>query len=380
MKQHSPTYVDLFSGCGGFSLGAELSGFKNLLSVDIDSTLQSSYLENFPNSKPIIADVANFNSWKNRLDGDRPDLIIGGPPCQGFSRIGKGNLDDPRRNLLLSFFYSVQKLKPTFFVMENVEGLLDKKNVGMLEQALKLVAKEYTFVDPFILDSSILEAPTKRKRVFVIGYLKSTGLSLSQSDFIPHSANETVTVRDAIYDLGSPIFQHQKNEHTFSKYKALRPSKYAKKMRAMPPSGLGNAVSRRKNLEKMVTGHIGTNHTREVADRFSFTKPGKTEEVSRFPKLSWTGLCPTLRAGTGKEKGGFQSVRPIHPEEPRVITPREAARLQGFPDWFFFHSTKWHSFRMIGNSVSPIVATHVLSVIYKYVLFLAEPEFYKGTA
>src|SRR3546814_16995927 len=92
-------------------------------------------------------------------------------------------------------------------------------------------------------------------------------------------------------------------------------------------------------------------------DRFIETAQGKVEPVSHYPKLAWSGQCPTLRAGTGAEKGSFQAMRPIHPTQPRVITVREGARLQGFPDWFMFHPTKWHSFRMIGNSVSPIVST-----------------------
>jgi DNA (cytosine-5)-methyltransferase 1 len=88
---------------------------------------------------------------------------------------------------------------------------------------------------------------------------------------------------------------------------------------------------------------------------------GKTYKAK---KLSPTGFCPTLRAGTGSDKGSYQAVRPIHYATNRVITPREAARLQGFPDWFVFHRTKWHSFRQIGNSVSPLLAEQLLKVIF----------------
>ena len=92
-------------------------------------------------------------------------------------------------------------------------------------------------------------------------------------------------------------------------------------------------------------------------------KPGEVDSVSKSYRLKYKGFCPTLRAGTGSDKGSYQAVRPLHPTENRVITPREAARLQGFPDWFQFHSTKWHSFRQIGNSVSPILAEHILRVV-----------------
>jgi DNA (cytosine-5)-methyltransferase 1 len=90
---------------------------------------------------------------------------------------------------------------------------------------------------------------------------------------------------------------------------------------------------------------------------------GRSDPITKSYKLEWEGLCPTLRAGTGSERGAFQAVRPLHPEQGRVITVREAARLQGFPDWFEFHETKWQSFRMIGNSVSPYVSFALLKSI-----------------
>ena len=113
----------------------------------------------------------------------------------------------------------------------------------------------------------------------------------------------------------------------------------------------------------LVTGFFSTKHTAAVEQRFSNVEQGKVDRISKYPRLKWDGISPTLRAGTGSDRGSFQAVRPIHPDDPRVITVREAARIQGFPDWFIFHPTKWHSFRMIGNSVSPVVSTHLLSKI-----------------
>jgi DNA (cytosine-5)-methyltransferase 1 len=92
-------------------------------------------------------------------------------------------------------------------------------------------------------------------------------------------------------------------------------------------------------------------------------KPGEKDEISKTVRLKADGLCPTLRAGTDASRGSYQAVRPVRPTAARVITPREAARLQGFPDWFQFAPTKWHSFRQIGNSVSPFVAEAVLAVL-----------------
>ena len=121
--------------------------------------------------------------------------------------------------------------------------------------------------------------------------------------------------------------------------------------------------ARLRKTDRLFTGHRRTNHSNEVVARFTSLEPGSLDKIGRHPRLTWDGQCPTLRAGTGPDKGSFQAIRPIHPEHPRVITVREAARLQGFPDWHRFHTTIWHSFRMIGNSVSPIIANALLSAV-----------------
>lgn len=134
-------------------------------------------------------------------------------------------------------------------------------------------------------------------------------------------------------------------------------------MRTSPPPHLGWPLAIQKLSNGYVGGFLNTTHTKVVKERYAAVKQGKTDNISRAKRLHWEGLCPTLRAGTGSDKGSHQAVRPLHPDEARVITVREAARLQGFPDWFVFHNTKWHSFRMIGNSVSPIVSESILSSI-----------------
>jgi DNA (cytosine-5)-methyltransferase 1 len=128
--------------------------------------------------------------------------------------------------------------------------------------------------------------------------------------------------------------------------------------------GIGDQTAIKQFVEKLkVSGFLGTQHTAAVTERFAAVAAGKMDKISKFPRLAWNGLCPTIRAGTDHRRGSYQAVRPIHPEENRVITPREAARLQGFPDWFQFSPTKWHSFRQIGNSISPLVAEWLLRVI-----------------
>jgi DNA (cytosine-5)-methyltransferase 1 len=131
----------------------------------------------------------------------------------------------------------------------------------------------------------------------------------------------------------------------------------------MPPAGLASPTIRHALQKAQITGFKPTAHTSVVRRRFDRLAQGSTDAISRYPRLCWDAPCPTLRAGTGPERGSYQAVRPVHPEQPRVITVREAARLQGFPDWFQFHATQWHSFRMIGNSVSPMLASGILRLL-----------------
>ncbi|AYV45184.1 DNA (cytosine-5-)-methyltransferase [Caulobacter flavus] len=364
----TPTIVDLFSGCGGFGLGAELAGFSTIAAVDIDADLQAAYRLNFPGTKVLQADVAEMTeaAWAFPLAGQRPDGVIGGPPCQGFSRIGKRRKDDPRNTLIGRFFHQINLLQPKFFVMENVEGLLDEGNVDSLNEAIATVPKRYSIVGPFVVHASQFGAATIRKRVVVVGFDPNEMNPITEADLQPKGI-EQVDVRAAIADLPSPIPQRD-GEYGWARYPIVdaddpRISTYARRMRAAPDDKLGWSAALERLAHGEVSGLAETLHTEAVKVRFGQTAQGRTEEISRYPRLDWDGLCPTLRAGTGRDKGSFQSMRPIHPSEPRVITVREAARLQGFPDWFCFSYAKWHSFRMIGNSVSPIVAKHLLSEI-----------------
>ncbi len=358
--------VDLFCGCGGFGLGAKQAGFDVVLAIDIDETLQSAYKRNFPGTRVENGDLSKMDnkSWKKLLSKEKIDGVIGGPPCQGYSRMGKGDINDPRRSLLFHFYRTVNIIQPKFFIMENVEGLLDDGNIQELQQAIATVDKRYTIVGPILMDASEYGAPTKRKRVVVIGYDPKDLNAITETDLISAKKLPT-TVKDAISDFSSPISQKSDpSNYGWSAYKSIKNiSAYAEKMRSQPPENMGWPAAIEKFKLGQTSGHFETIHTEKVKKRYGGTKPGETDKVSRAKRLAWGGLCPTLRAGTGSDKGSHQAVRPLHPVEARVITVREAARLQGFPDWFCFHKAKWHSFRMIGNSVSPLVSESILSAV-----------------
>jgi DNA (cytosine-5)-methyltransferase 1 len=363
------TVVDLFSGCGGFSLGADLAGFRSLAAIDIEPILQSGYKRNFPSTRTVQASVADIQmgDWHNILRGSRPDGIIGGPPCQGFSWIGRRDVSDPRNSLLDQFYRHVSILQPKFFVMENVQGILDNDKIHLLNNALDRVSGRYEILEPIIVNARDFGAPTERKRVIVVGFNRQQMNPVTKGDILKYAVTKRVTVRDAIVDLPGPIAENGDfDDLTWAKYPSKinnQTSPYARAMRSGPPAGLGSQEAARRSSSYEVSGLQTTVHSQKIAERYAATPNGKIDRISKSYRLEWEGHCPTLRAGTGSEKGSFQAVRPLHPDQGRVITVREAARLQGFPDWFEFHPAKWHSFRMIGNSVSPLVSRAVLTAI-----------------
>jgi DNA (cytosine-5)-methyltransferase 1 len=371
MATVKPRIIDLFSGCGGFGLGAELAGFHSTVAVDIDPDLQSAYRLNFPSTRPILSDIGKLDreAWSFIMEGQQVDGVIGGPPCQGFSRMGKREAEDPRNSLIGHFFRNIEIIRPKFFVMENVEGLLDNGNIEKLQEAISTVSGTYSVIGPMTINALHYGAPTSRRRVIVVGYDRRYVDEIDASDFPTRTDNAYVTVSEAIRDLPQPVTEEKGEwEYGWSRYPNANNSDkdlsaYARVMRSLPTASLGWKTAIERMANGQTSGHFGTAHSPAVIRRFSDTLGGKIEPVSRYPRLAWDSFCPTLRAGTGVDRGSFQAMRPIHPSQPRVITVREAARLQGFPDWFTFHKTKWHSFRMIGNSVSPLVGKGVLSVI-----------------
>jgi DNA (cytosine-5)-methyltransferase 1 len=321
--------VDLFCGCGGFSLDAHEAGLATKLAIDIDPLLTSSFSLNFPQAKLALEDIGKLDSTAIRREvGGRVDGIVGGPPCQAFSEMGHRKADDPRRELLFDFSRLIRDLRPAFFIMENVRGLGYDDARHTLDRAIDLVANRYEILGPLILDPADFGAATRRPRLFVIGLNPSRCDSMSAHDIA--AMNQTPsTVHDAIADLTPARYLREEDEFDVWRIaRRGRPSNYAR--------GLRSAT-------REFTGHRFTQHTAAVIARFSALEAGDIDLVGKHPKLAWPGQCPTLRAGTPREQGSFQAVRPIHPVEARVITVREAARLQGFPDRFRFHPTIWHS-------------------------------------
>ena len=361
--------IDLFCGVGGLSLGAARAGLTVRGAVDVDHKALDSHCRNFPDTIHIREDITGLTgqSVKRRLGLEKIDGIIGSPPCQGFSTIGKGNQHDARNRLFVDFFRIVSESAPRFFLAENVPGIMHKKYQEIRDRAFSFVEQKYVILPPIELAANDYGAATTRKRVFFVGYRKKSMKPLAAEHFKADPEIKTVHVRDAFRGMPPEIDPYcQTEEQSWQVISTRDDTEYAQSLYKRVPRGVGDrAALKRLRTYDEVSGFLGTAHSARVAARYGSIKPGKHDPVSKSYRLDLDGFCPTLRAGTGPDQGSFQAVRPLHPTEARVITPREAARLQGFPDWFQFSPTKWHSFRQIGNSVSPILAERVFAVISK---------------
>ena len=360
--------IDLFSGVGGLSLGAARAGFSVRGAVDTDARTLATHSRNFPGTAHLAADVAGLTgrSLKRLLGMARIDGLIGSPPCQGFSAIGRHDRRDMRNALFAEFFRLVSEIRPAFFLAENVPGIMHETHEGVWKRARAIVESRYNVMQPMDLAANQYGAPTTRRRVFFVGFRKDAMHPLGRECFDPDPSVGTVRVGDALRGLPARIDPHSQTEESGWRVAGApkAPMDYAQRIRGCVPTMVGDhAALGRLHARGEVSGFLGTVHSASVAGRYAGLSPGGCDTISKSRRLDPDGFCPTLRAGTGPDRGSFQAVRPIHPTECRVITPREAARLQGFPDWFQFHPTKWHSFRQIGNSVSPILAERVLAVI-----------------
>lgn len=367
-----PLGIDLFSGVGGMSLGFEQAGFHVVAAFDCESKHVESYRTNFSRGEAFDLDLAKASGQDiRRLSGvgNRSiDVLFGGPPCQGFSVGGRRALEDSRNTMVLHFSRLVRELRPKYFVMENVEGLLFPHAAPVLESLCRRIKRaKYDIVKPIqVLDAAAYGVPQRRRRTFLIGcrqgfplptYPKPQGiLNRNGKAYFP-------TVKDAIGDLPEIERFDTLFESDGLNVELGEPSHYAQLLRGeiRDPQDRSRPRSVPGGL---LTGCLRTAHSRTTVSRFRETAPGDVEPVSRYYRLAPDGVAPTIRAGTYVDRGRHTAPRPIHPEKPRCITVREAARLHSFPDWFQFHHTRWHAFRQIGNSVPPLLARAVALMVF----------------
>ena len=344
-----PTVIDLFAGVGGLSLGFEMEGFDILLANEFDQSIATAYRENHKSTNVVVGDITSldlskvFGEYVNKID-----VVIGGPPCQGFSQKGKRKTINDERNFLFKHYVEVVKfVKPKYFVMENVHNLLTAEK-GFFLNEIKVLFKGYVYSIRYgVLNAADYGVPQNRRRAIIIGKYLATPPEL------PLPCKQKVTIWDAISDLA----YLESGEGEFEqKYRNSPKSDYEKKMR---------------KGSKILYNHMATKHSALALERLSLIPPNAGKEVlpkEHITKSVYSGtwsrmkqndvaVTITTRFDT-PSSGKF-----THPFLNRAITVREAARLQSFPDAFKFIGSKMSQMKQVGNAVPPLLARKIARVI-----------------
>ena len=329
MGKKKLTAIDLFSGAGGLHIGFERAGFDIKLCIDNDNLVERTHKRNFPHIPMINQDIRTITpeDIKAHLDDGTVDVIIGGPPCQGFSTIGKRVSSDPekraqhdpRNELVLVYANLIRALKPKFIVMENVKGILTMDNGAYLQNVLTLLREEGYNVDYRLVNMANFGVPQIRERVIILGNRLGLPIDFPQAD---HSDNPDdnlppwVSCWSVLEDLvpmgDNPAFNHVALKHTpknIARYKLI-------------PEG----------------GRLPEDDLPPELYRKNFGNTYKRLDSKR----------PALTMVPGND------AFPIHPTLHRSLTVREAARIQTFPDTMIFEGNRRQQGHQVGNAVPPV--------------------------
>lgn len=344
--------ADLFCGVGGLSQGFIWAGCEIALGIEYDKGIAHSYQLNHPNTAVYNDDIRNIDFKQLHLSYPDIDIVIGGPPCQGFSQKGKRlSINDERNFLFKSFVDFVAEFKPKFFVLENVPEIITTHNGYFKDEIVQSFSSLGYAVSYGVLNAVDFGVPQERKRAVFIGHLDSFPICL------PSPTGELNTIKDAIYDL--PFIA----------------------------SGEGNEISSydkplTSNLQLFLRGdcsvlynHVATSHSKIALERLALIPKGMGKEVlppeHRTKSIysgTWSRLLEDDVAKTITTRFDTPSSgRFTHPILDRCLTVREAARIQTFPDNFRFYGTKTCQMKQVGNAVPPLLAYAIAKQITKLV-------------
>jgi len=320
--------IDLFAGCGGLSCGFEQAGLNIVAAVEYDKQIAKSYEYNHKNTEVFAEDIKIIDE-QNIFSKDSADIIIGGPPCQGFSmagaRIRNGFIEDPRNYLFKHYLSIVNKVKPKMFIIENVKGIQTMKKGQIFGEIISQFENIGYKVHYKIVKATNFGVPQLRERMIIIGVLNQ--------DFDIEKLFETTKAK--ILKLNPDFFNTKTVWETIKDLEKVDASK------------------------EIVPNHIATKHNQTATKRMSNIKNGKNftslkESITSVHSGSYGRLekdkpATTITTRFDTPSGG----KYIHPSLNRTITPREAARIQSFPDDFVFIGNKTSICKQIGNAVPP---------------------------
>lgn len=426
LTAHHPTTIDLFAGAGGMSEGFREAGFHTIFANDVEEPATKTFARNHPGSQVVAGDIRDIDATKLLTDLDmKPgdlDVLAGGPPCQGFSTYGQRSEGDLRNQLYVDYLRFLDVFRPKTFVIENVVGMLSMSGGAVIDDIRQRLHTLGYGSDVWTLDASLYGVPQKRKRVFITGTqdgglldapMATHGMrKLSQGvlEFSSLPLSEFVSVRDAISDLPS-IALKPKEAHKVLAYQWGPKSEYQRVMRGEETKLTHHSAKqmlgiRRLRLALMRQGDWGTNieerlkkdglpdelidsllgggealrdlkgvreqdRKKELALREKLSSGHTTIEelmefmdsqgfANKYRRLSWSGLSHTLVAHMARDCSDF-----VHPQVDRFISVREAARLQSFPDSYYFEGSQFMQLRHIGNAVPPTLAAAVAGSVRK---------------
>lgn len=345
--------IDLFAGCGGLSKGFMDAGFDILVGVDNDEAALNTFKLNHRGAYALNADLSKqetFDSIKGIAGERNIDVIIAGPPCQGFSLTGPRNFDDKRNKLYLAVIEIVRQYKPRAFIIENVPGMQTLYDGQIKDEIIKRFKKMGYNIDCKILCAADYGVPQIRRRLIFMGIRKDIGVPhFPEPLFTPEKYR---TCRDAISDLPSRVNDLGEDEDV---YTSDTLTEYQRIMR-------GNC--------DVLHNHVATNHTQMVKDTIALVPEGGNYKdlplgwgESRKFHEAWTrynGNKPSKTIDTGHRNH-------FHYEYNRVPTIRENARLQSFPDDFVFTGTRTQQNRQVGNAVPPLLGYYLALEIIKII-------------
>lgn len=344
-----PTVIDLFAGVGGLSLGFEKAGFDVVLANECDESIAQAYMFNHQSTQMIVGDITKlplekiFKPYRGKID-----VIIGGPPCQGFSQKGQRKTIHDERNFLFKYYVMVVDLvRPQYFVMENVPNLLTAERGFFKKEITELFKGMDYSLNSGVLNAADYGVPQNRKRAVIIGKLNGSAPQL------PAPSDKKTTIWDAIEDLA---FLGSGEGSEAQEYPFPPKSSYAQQLR-------GNTT--------VLHNHVATKHSAIALERLRMIPPNSGKEM--LPKEH---LTKSIYSGTwtrmGKDEASVtittrfdtpSSGKFTHPYLNRAITVREAARIQSFPDSFVFIGNKGSQMRQVGNAVPPLLAQSIATVI-----------------
>jgi len=363
MKQDI-TISSLFSGCGGLDLGFKQAGFKLIWANEIDEDAASTY-SRFVDSNIVVGDIVKL---LNKIP--KADVIIGGPPCQSFSLVGKRIYDDPRSQLVFSYFEAIAKIKPKAFVIENVPGLCasyfngERLHIYLSKKLSKLGYK----VHLLRLNAADFCVPQLRKRVFLIGHKLKTAFYLSSgSEFVTKiikfkKQSLPVKCKDALDDLPNPTASDKKGVP----YPRKKVSEYAQLMRLRASKDVFlHFIPTMSSKDKLFVKYIppGGNY-KNIPDEIStkrimnFKRTGG--RTTTYGRLHPDRPAYTLNTYFNRPNVGTN----YHFVQDRLITPREGLRLQSFTDEFIpTYNSQRSLYKQIGNAVPPLMARGIAESI-----------------